>query len=107
MSTPKDKPKPALDEGGLRHLINYALAHDYVDESDHSEFDHPERGISTDDVLHGLAQKDWKLIRQPNYDEEHRCWEYLIQTKDIEGDELEVKVAALPDYKRIIIITRW
>lgn len=79
----------------------------YYRESFHAENDHPERGLSTDDVVHGLECKDWTLAREPNYDEIHGNWEYLIRTVDIEGDDLHIKIAVVPETKRIEIITRW
>jgi hypothetical protein len=57
--------------------------------------------------VHGLERKDWVLEGHPNYDAEHRKWEYLIRTVDTEGQELHLKIAATPADKRIEIITRW
>lgn len=108
MSTPSQERQPSpLSENALRNLISYALARAYVQESDHATDDHPERGLSIDDVIHGLERDDWKIIKEPNYDEEHRSWEYLIETVDIEGEALYIKLAAFPELKRIEIVTRW
>ncbi len=104
--TEKDRPRP-LTENGLRQLILTALEKGYVRESWHAESEHPERNISIDDVIHGLEREDWTLVKAPNYDDEHRSWEYLIKTVDIERDELHIKIAAFPAQKRIEIITRW
>jgi hypothetical protein len=100
------RPSP-LGEHALRQLIRAALDRGYFTESLHAEAEHPERGISIDDVLFGLEREDWTLAKPPNYDERHRSWEYLIRTVDIEEDELHVKLAAYPAEKRIEIITRW
>ena len=101
-----ERPDP-LSIGALRQHIRLALDKGYFQEKNHAENDHPERNLSIDDVIHGLERKDWILEREPNYDEEHRGWEYLIKTVDIDGDELHIKLCAHPADKRIDIITRW
>lgn len=95
-----------LHEKALRQLISNALNRGYFRESFHAEFNHPERNISADDVIHGLERGDWTLASS-NYDEQHRNYEYLIWTFDFEGDELHIKIAAYPSEKRIEVITRW
>jgi hypothetical protein len=108
MSTSGVAPKaPPLSANALRNLIEAAIARGYLEESEHAEHDHPERNLSIDDVVYGLKRRDWALAAESNYDREHHNWEYLIRTKDIEGNELEIKIAAYPDYKRIRIITKW
>ena len=97
----------ALSERTLRQLLRVALDRGYCRESWHAESGHPDRSISIEDVIYGLERRDWTLARPPNYDDEHRNWEYLIRTVDVEGDELHIKIAAFPSEKRIEIITRW
>jgi hypothetical protein len=99
--------KRLLSERALRQLISVALDKNYFRERWHAEHEHPERNISTDDVIHGLERKDWTLAESPNLDEEHHNYEYLIRTADIEGDELHIKVAAFPSLARFEVITRW
>jgi hypothetical protein len=61
MSTLEPKrPKP-LSEPELRKLIADAIENGAYIESFHARFDHVERKISLDDVLHGLEQR-WSLI---------------------------------------------
>jgi hypothetical protein len=108
MSTSGTKRIPsALNENALRNLIEAAVSRGYYREAVHAEAGHPERGISIDDVLHGLERDDWVFEKSPNYDSEHHSWEYLVKTVDIEGNELHIKIAAFPDDKRFEIITRW
>ena len=97
----------ALREGALRQLFRVALDRGYYRESWHVESGHPDRNISIGNVIYGLERKDWILAQPSNYDDEHRNWEYLIRTVDVEGDELHIKIAAFPAEKRIEIITRW
>jgi hypothetical protein len=103
---PKHRPAP-LGETALRQLIGRALAKGYYRESFHAEHEHPERGISADDVFHGLERKDWALVDSPNYDDEHNNWEYLIRTQDLDGNELYIKIAVYPQENRFEVITRW
>lgn len=107
MSSASGKPEDPLSEHALRQLIRVALDNGYFGESPHATDDHPERGLSIDDVIHGLDREDWAIEKAPNYDGEYRSWEYLIRTVDIEGDELHIKIAAFPEYQRIEVITRW
>jgi len=108
MSTtgPGQRTRP-LNENALRQHVRIALERGYYRETSHAEHGHPERNLSVDDVIHGLERKDWVLIGDPSYDEQHRTWEYLIRTVDVEGRELHLKIAAVTADRRIEIITRW
>ncbi len=103
----QERPPSPLSERALRQFISAALERGYYRESWHAESEHLERHISVDDVIHGLERKDWTIAKPPNYDAEHRSWEYLIKTVDIEGNELHLKIAANPAEKRFEVITRW
>jgi hypothetical protein len=108
MSTSKDKPRPrSLSANALRNLIQIAMARGYLVESEHAESHHPERNISIDDVIFGLKQPNWILARAPDWDNDHNNWEYLVKTVNIEGDALEVKLAALPEFNKIVVVSRW
>ena len=108
MSTGSHEQRPSpLREKALRQLIRVALERGYFRESGHAESGHPSRNISIEDVIYGLEHRAWSFAKTPNYDAEHRNWEYLIRTVDIEGEELHLKIAAFPAEKRIEIITRW
>ena len=106
MSTDPKRPRP-LGERALRSLIRRALNRGYFRESFHAEFEHPERHISIDDVVHGLGREDWTLAKPPDYDAAHGNWEYLIRTQDLEGQELHIKIAVFPRQNRVEVITRW
>jgi hypothetical protein len=108
MSSSKEAPKtPPLGVNALRNLIQASIARGYLEESEHAEVDHPERNLSIDDILYGLEQPHWTFVKAPDYDCDHGTWEYLIKTTDIEGNDLEIKLAAYPEYKKVRIITRW
>lgn len=100
------RPKP-LTEQALRSLLARALRKGLYRESFHAEHEHPERNISTEDVVYGLERRDWTLAAAPNYDTQHKTWEYLIKTKDLEGNDLHIKLAVFPQQNRFEVITRW
>jgi hypothetical protein len=108
MSTGRRKKRAVpLTGNALRELIRVALEKGYYTESLHSANDHPERNISPDDIIHGLEWSDWELVKDPNWDDEHESYEYLIRTVDIEGEELTIKFAIYPEEKRVKVITAW
>ena len=108
MSTGRRNKRTApLAGNALRELIRVALEKGYYTESLHSANDHPERNISPDYIIHGLERSDWELAKDPNWDDEHASYEYLIRTADIEGEELTIKLAIYPEEKRIKVITAW
>lgn len=91
----------------LREFIAKAMEKGYYRESFHASNDHPERNISIDDVIHGLESTDWRLAKPPVFEEAYGDRKYLIKTKDVEGDELHIVVAAIVVDGRIEVITRW
>jgi hypothetical protein len=46
-------------------------------------------------------------MEAPEYDPVRKNWKYKIKTKDIEGDELHIVIAAYPKSTSIKVITRW
>jgi hypothetical protein len=58
---------PSLTEEQLKKLLLEAI--DNADDADnpetfHALFDHPERGLDTNDTIHGL-ERNWKFERPP------------------------------------------
>jgi len=95
-----------LSADELAACVSRILAYGTVRESYHSREERSGRNISDDDLQHGLSLS-WILAKEPNWDSYHRNWEYLIRTKDIEGDELHIKIVAEPEFNRIRIITKY
>ncbi len=107
MSTDDPSRARPLGEKALRAFIRRALERGYFRESFHAEHEHPERNISTDDVIYGVEREGWTLAEKPNYDAAHKSWEYLIKTEDLDGNELHIKIAVFPQEGRLEVITRW
>lgn len=91
MLSSSQPPKP-LSENALRQLVKKALDKGWVREAFHSETERAYRNISYDDVLFGLESSGWTLATAPDFDAQHKNWEYLIRTTDVDGDELHLKI---------------
>lgn len=108
MSIPEKAPRPPCpSEQAIRECITYALEKGYYRESDHATDDHPERNISTDDVIYGLECTDWTFDRPSEFDEDRGEWKHYVSTVDIEGDALLIILKIIPEYKRFKVISRW
>lgn len=97
-----------LTKEGLRSLISEALegGPDGASETFHARFDHLERGLSQDDVIHGL-EGPWDFDRPPVFNHEEWQWKYYIATESIDGDELLIIIAVDTLDRSFEVITRW
>lgn len=96
-----------MAEPVLRQLVAKAVEKGWIREAFHSEHERAHRNISMEDVLYGLERSDWVLAALPNYDDEHKNWEYKIKTVDIEGVELGLKIAPDLATGTVIVITKF
>jgi hypothetical protein len=86
----------------LKSLLLEALGNIPVSgtvETYHARFDHLERGLSADDVIHGL-ERDWKFDRKPE-------WKYRLATESVDGDEIVVVIAVDAANRSFEVVTRW
>lgn len=99
---------PSLSEEQLKALVTAALeeAPGHSNETYHARFDHLERGLTADDVIHGLEQ-DWKYERAPEFNEEHWQWKYRIATETVDGDALTIIIAVDTTNRSFEVLTRW
>lgn len=95
-----------LSESELRAFIKRALRSGYYWESFHARHGHPERGITADDLIHGL-RAEWTFAAPPEFSEEFREWKYAIKTVDVEGDELHVVIAVSLANQRFTVVSKW
>jgi hypothetical protein len=98
-----------LSESELKALLPEALenAPDWrTPETFHARFDHLERGLSVDDVIHGLEQS-WKFDSKPEFNRDQWQWKYKIATESIEGDPIVIVVAVDTASRTFEVITRW
>lgn len=99
---------PQLGEEELRKLLSEALddAPELNPETYHARFDHLERGLSVDDVIHGL-ERPWRFERAPRFNRQEWQWKYRIATESIEGEPLVIIVAVDTVNRSFEVITRW
>jgi hypothetical protein len=99
---------PQLGEAELRKLLLEALdsAPDVNPETYHARFDHLERGLSVDDVIHGL-ERPWLFERAPKFNRREWQWKYRIATESIEGESIVIVVAVDTGNRSFEVITRW
>jgi len=96
-----------MGEQALREFVRHARKKGYYRETFHSEVERAERNISPDDIAHGLDRDGWRVCKAPNFDDEHQTWEYLIETEDIEGEVLHLKITIDERNKRFEVISKW
>jgi hypothetical protein len=96
-----------LSESALRQIIKRAVEKEWLREAFHSEHERAFRNVSDEDVMYGLERTDWVLAASPDYDQNHKSWEYLIRTCDLDGIELHLKVVPNPDDGTVKVITKY
>jgi hypothetical protein len=100
-------PSKSLSEIALRQFVTKGLEKGWIREAFHAEHERAYRNISMEDVLYGLERSDWILVATPDYDPQHKNWEYKIKTVDIDGDELTLKIAPNLTDGTITVITKF
>ena len=100
---------PSLTEAQLKKLIQEAIdenADTSNPETFHALFDHPERGLHTNDVIHGL-EREWRFDRPPQFNKKEWQWKYYIDTESVDGDGITITIAVDSVRKEFEVITRW
>jgi hypothetical protein len=109
MSTVSGFTPPSLSETELKSLLVEALDDApgwRSQETFHARFDHLERGLSMDDIIHGI-KGDWKFERQPEFNASEWQWKYRIAAKTIDEDPLTIIVAVDTANRTFEVVTRW
>jgi len=75
-------------------------------ETYHALFDHLERGLSTDDVIHVL-ESQWEFGRPPKFNPDEWQWKYEIHGESVDGAPITVIIAVDTIRKEFEVITRW
>lgn len=100
---------PSLTKEKLKKLVLEAL--DKAADADnpetfHALFGHLDRGLQTDDVIHGL-ERDWQFDRPPVFNQSYWQWKYYIDTESIDGDPILIVIAVDTLDRSFEVITRW
>ncbi len=99
----------SLTERQLRELLREAIdnaADTDNPETFHALFGHLDRGLQTNDVLHGL-EREWKFERPPIFNRKFWQWKYYIDTESVGGDAITITVAVDTLRREFEVITRW
>jgi hypothetical protein len=70
--------------------------------SRHTDFDHPERGYTTDDIEHIL--KNGVITKEPEYDQKRQDWKYRVEGKDIDNDNA-VAITVIVSHRELWVVT--
>jgi len=100
-------PNP-LREEELRKLVLEALEKapdDHNPETYHALFDHLERGLSTDDVIHAL-EGNWTIDRYA-FNKNEWQYKYEINGNSIDGEPISIIIAVDTRQREFTVITRW
>ena len=100
---------PHLDEAALKAVLLQALVSapsSGTMETLHARFDHLERGLSVDDVIHGL-EREWNFDRKPVFNQDEWQWKYYIATESIDGDGIVIVIAVDTANRSFEVVTRW
>jgi hypothetical protein len=109
MDTGEGRIPPHLSEEQLKKLVLEAI-HDSADEDNpetfHALFGHLDRGLQTDDIIHGLEQ-EWQFDRPPCFNKFHWQWKYYIDTENVDGGQILIIIAVDTLDRSFEVITRW
>jgi hypothetical protein len=99
-------PEP-LSPAQLRKLVLDAIQDNPNPETYHALYDHPERGITTDDVVHAL-EGNWTIARK-KFNKDEWQWKYEIDgfTIDDVPDPITIIIAVDTLRKEFVVVTRW
>jgi hypothetical protein len=100
-------PQPLSDDE-LRALILEALEKapdDRNPETFHALYDHLDRNLSTDDVIHAL-EGEWSVARSA-FNKHEWQYKYEIDGISIDGDPITIIVAVVTKRREFTVVTRW
>jgi hypothetical protein len=75
-------------------------------QSRHARDDRDYRHISDDDIQ-AMLEGEWKLEREPEWDDRHGEWKYRLGGKDVEGDALTLIITLNEETITIIVVTKF
>lgn len=106
MSSEGYVPEP-LSRNELRKLVLDAIQDDPNPETYHALYDHPERGITTDDVIHAL-EGEWTIARRA-FNRNEWQWKYEIDAFTIDDEPKAITIVIAVDTVRreFVVVTRW
>lgn len=104
MSSEGHVPEP-LSRSELRTLVLDAIQDNPNPETYHALYDHPERGITSDDVIHAL-EGEWTIARR-SFNRDEWQWKYEIDGFTIDEDPITIIIAVDTANRDFTVVTRW
>ena len=104
MSSEGHVPHP-LSLSELRTLVLDAIQNTPNPETYHALYDHPERGITSDDVIHAL-EGEWTIARR-SFNRDEWQWKYEIAGFTIDEDPITIIIAVDTADRHFTVVTRW
>jgi hypothetical protein len=104
MSSEGHVPQP-LSPAELRKLVLDAVEDNPNPETYHALYDHPERGITTDDVIYAL-EGEWTIARR-SFNRDEWQWKYEIDGYTIDEEPITIIIAVDTANRDFTVVTRW
>jgi hypothetical protein len=98
---------PSLTADKLKELILEAINDGSGNpETYHALYGHVDRGLHTNDVIHGL-EREWAFQRPPAFNKTFWQWKYYLDTESVGGDPILIIIAVDTIRREFEVITRW
>jgi hypothetical protein len=98
---------PSLAADKLKELVLEAINDGSGNpETYHALYGHQERGLQSNDVIHGL-EREWTFQRPPIFNKDCWQWKYYLDTESVGGDPILIIMAVDTLRREFEVITRW
>ena len=94
--------QPLETEEAFR-LISLILKEGMFELSIHAKRQMSRRGASNQDVVRAL--QTGRILKKPEWDEEHEHWKYRVEGVDLDGDELRVITVIFDSEMTLLVVT--
>ena len=99
----KKKKYPPLPANLVLDIVRRCTTDGHLTWKPHFKKRIEQRRISISDVLHSIDTG--RISKPPEWNDEHKEYNYFITGKDIEGEELTLKIGISDDEETTILIT--
>lgn len=101
-------PDPLTREELTTLILDAINATTYAEaiETYHALYGHMDRGIVTDDIIHGL-ESEWTFERRPQFNRTTWQWKYYIAAETVDGDAITIVIAVDTWRREFVTVTRW